>query len=479
MRSLVFVLPRPDARLLLPLLAAAVWGAEGGLDIRPDPLLRTGVVFRCTVAGEAPETVRYVAFALVDGDRVLAADEIPVTGPAQVAAGIVAALIPSEPARAPVLRVRLADAARLALVREERPLAVPGVPDLPLPVDAPLPRLWREQIAELAQPAVPSLAEHRLLLAAAARLHAWPQLPAEEGARLLAFVDPVDGSVQPARLTVPRGVPSPPLAIIARGLAGVSKSRWEALPAAWYAAAAAAGVAVLEVYPAGDAAFAGAARRRMPLAEGAARAALPALGRAVVIAAHDGLASPPAWSVASPLPPPPLPRGRLAAWAEGPFVVVVGTGEHRAAREDARTLADAFVRAWAAHAHGLPPVVDDTAFRMGDWPGRNLVLIGSPRGNAVLADLLPRPPAIWDDRTLRVGAVICHRSLAPALAFAVAHPRDPALTVLVLDGAPAWRGSPGTLPLAAEAAEADLVLRPGPTEEGAPLLLLESPAGGP
>jgi hypothetical protein len=161
-------------------------------------------------------------------------------------------------------------------------------------------------------------------------------------------------------------------------------------------------------------------------------------------------------------------------------VVVVGTGEHRAARDDARSLANAFVRAWAAHAHGLPPVVDDTAFRAQDWAGRNLVLIGSPRGNAVLRDLLPQLPVAWDDRTVRVGGRICHRSLAPALAVAVAHPRDPSLTVLVLDGSPAWSAAPGEPPFAAEAQDADLVLRPGPAEGGEPLrLLLESTTARP
>lgn len=481
MKGAVLVPRVLGARRILPLLAVgAAWAAEGDLRIRPDPLVRPGVVFRCAVAGDAPETVRSVTAVLLDGERVLAVSEVPVAGPAQLAAGIVVALIPSASATAPVLRVRLADGGHRALARSEAPLAAPGAPDLPPAVDAPLPRLWREQIAELRQAEVPSLADHRALLAAVERLRAWPTTAVDGPTRILAFVDPVDGSVQPVRLTLPPGSGQPPLAVIARGLAGATKSSWEPLPASWYAAARAAGVAVLEAYPAGDAAFAGAARRRLPSTEAAARAAVPGLGPSLIIAAHDGLADPAAWAIPQPLPALAPPRGRLAAWADGPFVVVVGTGEHRAARDDARSLMDAFMRAWATHAHGLPPVVDDTAFRERDWPGRNLVLIGSPRGNAVLRDLLPGLPVAWDDRTIRVGGRTCHRSLAPALAVAVAHPLDPSRTILVLDGAPAWSAAPGGPPLAAEARDADLVLRPGPAEGGEPLrLLLESTTARP
>ena len=66
--------------------------------------------------------------------------------------------------------------------------------------------------------------------------------------------------------------------------------------------------------------------------------------------------------------------GPLPGYAEGPFVVVVGTGEHLAARRDNRTLADAFLAAWARHAQGRPPVVDDAAFVESDWPRHHLVL---------------------------------------------------------------------------------------------------------
>jgi hypothetical protein len=166
-------------------------------------------------------------------------------------------------------------------------------------------------------------------------------------------------------------------------------------------------------------------------------------------------------------------------------VVVVGTGEHRAARADARQLATAFVRAWAAHAHGLPPVIDDTAYRARAWAAYHLVLIGSPRGNAVLRDLADqlgpqRFPVSWDDRDLRVGGRTCLRSRLPAFALAVARPDAPALTMLVLDGAPAWTAPLGAPPLAREAAAADLILRPGDPGEGeAVRLLLESPPGAP
>lgn len=133
--------------------------------------------------------------------------------------------------------------------------------------------------------------------------------------------------------------------------------------------------------------------------------------------------------------------GPLATYAEGPFVVVVGTGEHLAARRDNRALADAFVGAWAAHAHGRPPLVEDAAFTGADWPRHHLVLIGNARSNRVLATLplgAAGLPARWDARNLMVGERAWPRHERRAFALAWPHPAADGRLLVVLDGAPAW-----------------------------------------
>ena len=132
-------------------------------------------------------------------------------------------------------------------------------------------------------------------------------------------------------------------------------------------------------------------------------------------------------------------------YALGPFVVVVGMNEHRAAQLDDRALANAFCRAWAAHAHGLPPCIDDTAFQPGAWRDFTWILIGNPRSNRVIARLTHRHPLpiTWDSRSLTFQNQTYLR--ADRRAVAVAVPRSDGGQALMLDGAPAW--SPGGLPL--------------------------------
>lgn len=474
---------RGGARLLACcLLASAASAADPTLELAPDPVVRPGTVYRCRITGhDLPSGAQVLTVALVEGDRVLAASELACSEREQITSGVTAALLPEGAVRAPLLRVRLSDARGRSLLQVEQ--AVPGMigrdnltalrtlPALQPPLD-PLPQLWLEQADELLLRPVPSLAEHRQLVGLLAALAEWPQHPpASDGVETLALRDLVDGSVQPWRLT--RATGATRVVVLARG-AAVTKSAWAPLPASWVSAAAAAHVAIAEVYPAGDREFVGAARRRISLVQAAASAATglanPAIGMA-----NDGLAEPAAWLAPQPLPELVPPVGRLVDWAQGPFVVVVGTGEHRAAREDARALAAAFVRAWAMHAHGYPPVVEDRAYDPVAWAGHHLVLIGSPRCNAVTHTFAAALPVDWDDRELRVGSRIVHRSRLPGLAVALADPARPARSLLVLDGQPAWRCADGELPLAAEATTADLVLRPGDASEGPVLrLLLES-----
>lgn len=169
--------------------------------------------------------------------------------------------------------------------------------------------------------------------------------------------------------------------------------------------------------------------------------------------------------------------GPLPAYAEGPFVVVVGTGEHLAARRDNRLLADAFLVAWARHAQGRPPVVDDTAFVETDWPRHHLVLIGNTRSNRVLATSTANLPVRWDARNLSLGARNWPRHERRAFALAWPHPADDGRLLVVLDGAPAWTingraqvGTPPTgLPLAGLP---DLLIGGSGTEDGPAVRLL-------
>lgn len=144
--------------------------------------------------------------------------------------------------------------------------------------------------------------------------------------------------------------------------------------------------------------------------------------------------------------------GPLSAYAEAPFTVVVGTGESAAAQSDNRALAQAFARAWAMHAQGRLRLVEDGAVGDESLPGQNLVLIGNPRSNLVLARLATRTtlPLRWDARSLTMGegsgATSFLRSERRAVALAWPHPAHDGRLLVILDGRPAWRNQ--GLPLA-------------------------------
>ncbi|MBA3683954.1 MAG: hypothetical protein H0W72_01760 [Planctomycetes bacterium] len=130
--------------------------------------------------------------------------------------------------------------------------------------------------------------------------------------------------------------------------------------------------------------------------------------------------------------------GPVDAYADGPFVVIRGTGESEAAAAaNARLEAD-LVRAWVAHAQGVPPRVDDQRFAVGDFARHHLVLIGNPRSNTVLARFVEDGlslPVAWDDRTLTVADQRWPRADRRALALCWPHPADDGRLLVVLDGA--------------------------------------------
>lgn len=459
-----------------------------------DPLVRPGVVWRCTVrsaldpgmvTGPVALTVSLMADSLV-----VAATEVLLPDALSLRSGVRVVLAPQGALPVGVvLEVR----ARLArdLPNGERPIVARTVRLLEDPsavsrrgaaavarlfaqrITDPVPRLLAEEMAELqfsTRPATLSDSQH--LRSIVEQLEAWPQ--AVNGiTSILAFRDPVDDSVQPFRLTVPPNVSGAPLVLLVHaGPRVTAKIDWARLPSAWLAAATAAGVAICEVYPAGDRALNGVTQRRVALAEAAARAVHPSLGAAITTVAHPGLHQPEAWHHAKPLPEVEPSVGRLAAWATGPFVIVVGSGENLAAAADARYLAQEFRTAWANHAQGLPPLILDKDYIPSNWPGYHLVLVGSARSNRVIGAMAQDLPLTWDDRVVTWREQEFHRSYLPFIAVAVAQKNNPQLTTLVLDGAPRWQGQSGEMPLAAEGHHADLVIVPAPEAPGTAVQVL-------
>jgi hypothetical protein len=455
-------------------LAASADAAE--LVLRQcDAAVRPPLLWRATVAiiGEAQARAPLRLDLSLEADgRTLASATIPVATLAGLAAGVDVVLAPTTaPPTTVTLLVRAVDVERRLDLRLERHLPTPGslraglerrLPTLASPLD----RLHAEQSAELLQADPPSLAAvHRLIALAA---------PADAQDCEQALVDPLDGSVQPWRLHRPPSAPRS-LAVLLRPGRDLRKCDWPPPPPAWLAAAAQAGCLVAEPYPAGDrdgtgilrhrAALVVAAARsqgldRLPLlvaaAEGLAGAAIAA-GLEAPLAAGD-LADPASWDPARAAVQPAVPApGGLAGWFRRPFVVVVGTGEHLAAALEARRLADAFAGAWARHAHGIVPVVADTSYDEARWNRHDLVLVGSPRGNALAARLLSGPPPTalpvrWDERSLQWAAADgspreALRSIRLPVAISASLATAPGRRVLLLDGAPSWRAD-GSLPLA-------------------------------
>ncbi len=143
--------------------------------------------------------------------------------------------------------------------------------------------------------------------------------------------------------------------------------------------------------------------------------------------------------------------GPVSAYAQGPFTVVIGSGESAAAQADNRALAQAFASAWAVHAQGRVRVIVDSAVGEDALPGQHLVLIGNPRSNLVLARLAARTtlPVQWDARTVTVtgsNQTPFLRSDRRPFALAWPHPAADGRMLVILDGRPAWRAT--GLPLA-------------------------------
>jgi hypothetical protein len=404
--------------------------------------LRPGTILRAVVRGEPPIGAAFPA--TLRWNLGPDAGEVILESPSQLAIGIALA-IPVERDVGPTLLVcTITDAGRSWTLRGEAPLAsaarlgeriasVHGV--------TPAERLRDERLAELLDrwPCPPLAVIHQ-----AEGLLVAPPDPAG------VIVDPVDGSVQPVRrhFSPGRG-PGDRWAVLLMPAGLVEKSRWPEPPAGVIAAAQAAGYGVIEAYPAGDPDFTGASQARLeilaadatepPLLVGigsAAAGARLAYRRdprrwAGVVAAPSAaaVADPRIWQIVEQ-PTGEVPQAPLTAYARGPFVIVIGTGEHDTAAENNVRLAESFRIAWARHAHGLPPVVLDTDYDPTAWSGYHLVLVGSPRSNTVLARRSPPLAATWDDRSVSLEKSTFRRQPPPFCALAITDP-----PAVVIDGA--------------------------------------------
>lgn len=135
----------------------------------------------------------------------------------------------------------------------------------------------------------------------------------------------------------------------------------------------------------------------------------------------------------------PFPdRGSLPGWSTRPVAVIVGTGEHQAAAQANQDLSTALIRAWVEHAGGRPTVRSDQQGLEG-LTGHDLICIGGPRSNHVVADLCDAGLDLglsWDARELRSGDRRWLR--AEGRPVCLRRPRPDGGWVTILDGIHPW-----------------------------------------
>lgn len=471
--------------MLAGLIAVCALAADPQLVVRPLGVARPDCLLRVEVrcADPPPESSNAVRLdvALTDGERLLSTAGLDLGSTADLAGPHILVLripalrngelrvrasatwpgSPGMPRRALIVETAVATPSAMlaqAIATVAR-LRSSGATD-------PLPWLWAEGIAEFAAGGADaaSIGDMAVCLG---RLGAWldGQRPAgpQPGRNELALRDPVDGSVQPWRLHLPPGRGPFPCALLLPPVHNSAKLRWPDWEARQVQAALEAGCAVIECHPAGDAGWSGAARRRIGLVlaaagllgavdttRGVALCHIAVRGLPFAVHAPTAVATDPSWwrsAIAQARPVVPA----TPDWADAPFAIVVGTGEHTAAATANRALAASFRAAYAAHALAVVDTLDDTC-DPARLAGRNLVLVGNPRSNRVLAQLGLELPFAWDHRIVTgPDGFRALRATGPftACRTITADGRH----VLVMDGAPpSWgAGLPladATLPLA-------------------------------
>ncbi|MCX8040750.1 MAG: hypothetical protein N3B15_09310 [Planctomycetota bacterium] len=447
----------------LLLLAAAAGGGEPSFIVEPLGIARAGAWLRVRVASCDLPLTAACWLTLRDGrGAVLDRTELAlppdgeawaVLQPAELGDGrlwLTAELRWSLPGLPPQQLLRELPIATPPAALAEAAATVQRLRERTSPARDPLPWLWAEQIADLTLGPPSHWAVERLSTLAA-RLQQWLAQPGPAARagfwQVSAFYDPVDQSVQPLWLALPPGSGPHPLVLLLGSEPAASKAAWQPPLAARVQPLLAAGLAVLVPYPAGDAGWRGAARRRLPLAIAhAARLAPLDLQRGCCLAA-EGVEDPPYPRLAldaepaaclQALAPARDPPALAAWWAGEPFALVVGSAEHRAAVAANRRLAEGLRAAYAAHAHAIIELHDDRG-DPAELSARHLVLLGNPRSHRWLRAWRLALPWVWDHRQAqhRDGRRFL-RSEQPLLILRARAPDGRPLWIL--DGAPpeAW-----------------------------------------
>ena len=140
--------------------------------------------------------------------------------------------------------------------------------------------------------------------------------------------------------------------------------------------------------------------------------------------------------------------GPLDTYATQPFTVVVGRAGHTAADEVNRSLGQAFLNDWVAHAHGAPRWCWDDEFDPAAHSQRHLICIGNPTNNLVLKQFDDAAmPVQWDERELHAEGQRWRTGPNLAVALAVPRPDDPKHLLVVIDGGPGWERGGARAPL--------------------------------
>ena len=449
--------------MLAGLIAICALAADPAITVEPLGPARPGGVLRVAVQVDGVEAPAGLSAQLLDGEAVLAAAEAGLPSGGRAVLVLAPAGLGSGQ-----LRVRVTagwtSAGRPYQLSSEAAVVTPNAA-LAAVAEAigrlrtsgdldPLPWLWAEQAAELGAGGA-SAACIGEVTAIGSRLSGWLAGRRNPLEGTLAVRDPVDNSVQPYSLHLPSGSgPHPLLVVLPAAHPALGKAHWPAIAPRLIDAALVAGVAVVECYPAGDLTWSGAARRRIALTVAAAGTAAPVdltRGACVGTCADGGLpyalhrlpaTVDAAWC--SSVLGPRLPTAPGTGWADAPFAVVVGSAEHAAAAAANQRLAASFRAAYAAHAHAVVELLDDRV-EPARLAGRNLVLIGNPRSNRVLAALKPELPWRYDHRSVTgADGISTLRTSMPPLASLVR--LADGRSVVILDGPPPAWGS--GLPLA-------------------------------
>lgn len=266
---------------LLVLLLALATAAAGAAELRlaeHDPLARPGTLFAFTVErdpGPADEAGERILSVVLSHDGVAVADaRIRLTTPHQLDRGVRAFV--------PIPADLTARSLHCALQLEGGP-GDPATAEAEIPTwvglmarlartakaiagtDDPQPRLWLEQ-AQLAAIHGGDLATAGRIAAGCDRIETWLDGARDHGPRPgerieLALRCPVDGSVQPLRISLPEGRVRAVVSCLVEHETS-RKDAWPALPETWYQGAAERGLALVEWYPAGDRRWSGIAATR-------------------------------------------------------------------------------------------------------------------------------------------------------------------------------------------------------------------------